>query len=662
MELLLTYSNSREIAFADSSVDKIDNVETQSFGRAWSSNLHRNLVLGPAVNGINSAHGQRFSISAIRGDSSIVSFARQIPYAGYVVLSPGNLDRLVELPDGYRYISESGGILETYDTKGKLLRIDHRSGQSLRMQYSELSTLPTDAPGPGYLTRVTDSIGRALQFSYALQSASAGAQVGQVSTIKFIVDDQAWFTHTANYENGMLSKLLWPDGVPRTFAYDRIGKITVLSGLIDELGQRFSEYAYDTFGRAVSTKLAGGANFFAIQYLTQPIKASTDLYDRNKNIVFRTVSWEQSGRALVSGPNGAQTEISGAIMAGFPMVTSKSQPTGSGCAASTNAQGYDGSGNILFQRDFNSALTCFSYQSNRNVESSRVEGLPASFSCPGVIIPGSALPMGSRKISTEWHSDWQLVKRAAGPGVITSDVYNGQPDPFNSGAVAVCAPATALLPDGKPIAVLCRRVEQATSDTDGSLGFAAPLTAVATREQRWTYNQDGQVLTHDGPRTDVADVTYYAYYSDTTADHTRGDLQALTNSAGHVSNYLRYNAAGQVLTMVDPNGVTTTNTYDLRQRLTSITVGGLTTIYGYDLAGQLVRVTSPDGAYTGYAYDAAHRLAAVFDNLGNRIDYMLDAAGKRMAERVNDESGMLRRQLSRSFDALGRPQRITGRE
>lgn len=170
------------------------------------------------------------------------------------------------------------------------------------------------------------------------------------------------------------------------------------------------------------------------------------------------------------------------------------------------------------------------------------------------------------------------------------------------------------------------------------------------------------MLTHDGPRTDVADVTYYAYYSDTTADHTRGDLQALTNSAGHVSNYLRYNAAGQVLTMVDPNGVTTTNTYDLRQRLTSITVGGLTTIYGYDLAGQLVRVTSPDGAYTGYAYDAAHRLAAVFDNLGNRIDYMLDAAGKRMAERVNDESGMLRRQLSRSFDALGRPQRITGRE
>ena len=194
------------------------------------------------------------------------------------------------------------------------------------------------------------------------------------------------------------------------------------------------------------------------------------------------------------------------------------------------------------------------------------------------------------------------------------------------------------------------------------MGFAAPLAAVATADQRWTYNQDGQVLAHDGPRTDVADVTYYAYYSDTTADHTRGDLQTLTNAAGHVSNYLRYNAAGQLLTMVDPNGVTTTNSYDLRQRLTSTTVGGLTTTRSYDLAGQLVRLTSADGAYTGYAYDAAHRLIAAFDNLGNRIDYTLDASGKRVAERVNDEGGALRRQLSRSFDALGRPQQITGRE
>ena len=278
------------------------------------------------------------------------------------------------------------------------------------------------------------------------------------------------------------------------------------------------------------------------------------------------------------------------------------------------------------------------------------------------MITRDATPKGSRKISSQWLPDWRLVTKSAEAGRIITNVYNGQPDPLNGGTLAACAPATALLPDGKPIAVLCRRVEQATSDTDGSLGFAAPLAAMPTRAQRWTYNQDGQVLTHDGPRTDVADVSYYAYYSDTTADHTRGDLQALTNAAGHVSNYLRYNAAGQLLTMVDPNGVTTTNTYDLRQRLTSATVGGLTTTYGYDLAGQLVRVTSPDGAYIGYAYDAAHRLIAAFDNLGNRIDHTLDAAGQRLAERINDDGGVLRRQLTRSFDALGRPQQIIGRE
>ena len=35
----------------------------------------------------------------------------------------------------------------------------------------------------------------------------------------------------------------------------------------------------------------------------------------------------------------------------------------------------------------------------------------------------------------------------------------------------------APLPDGKPIAVLCRQVEQATTDTNGSAGFSATAQA-----------------------------------------------------------------------------------------------------------------------------------------------------------------------------------------
>jgi hypothetical protein len=43
--------------------------------------------------------------------------------------------------------------------------------------------------------------------------------------------------------------------------------------------------------------------------------------------------------------------------------------------------------------------------------------------------------------------------------------------------IASCAPADALLPDGKPIAVLCKRVEQSTTDASGAAGLSALSTS-----------------------------------------------------------------------------------------------------------------------------------------------------------------------------------------
>ena len=190
------------------------------------------------------------------------------------------------------------------------------------------------------------------------------------------------------------------------------------------------------------------------------------------------------------------------------------------------------------------------------------------------------------------------------------------------------------------------------------------------REQKWTYNAFGQVLTHDGPRTDVADITVNEYYTDTSftgADpnavgHTLGDLKQTTSPAGHVTRYSQYNKMGQVLQMLDPNGVATSYTYDARQRLTSTTTAGQTTVYEYWPAGLLKRTTQADLSWVHQDYDDAHRLTRVSDNLGNSISYTLDNMGNRIAEEVRDPSNSLRRVLSRSIDALGRVQQVTGRE
>jgi len=239
-------------------------------------------------------------------------------------------------------------------------------------------------------------------------------------------------------------------------------------------------------------------------------------------------------------------------------------------------------------------------------------------------------------------------ERSSAPPPARSAVGKGEPEPY-AGA------------DGKPIAVLCKQVEQATTDVDGHLGFGAALQAgVANRVQQWTYDRYGQVLTAKGPRTDVNETTTYVYYADTTAAHTLGDLSQITNPAGHVTQFPIYNKHGQVLRVIDPNGIVTDNTYDLRQRLKTSTAGGLETIYTYDPAGQLTRLTLPDQTVVTYAYDPAHRLTKVTDQAGNSVTYTLDNAGNRIQEQIKDPSGALSRTITRAFDALRRAQQVTG--
>jgi YD repeat-containing protein len=176
----------------------------------------------------------------------------------------------------------------------------------------------------------------------------------------------------------------------------------------------------------------------------------------------------------------------------------------------------------------------------------------------------------------------------------------------------------------------------------------------------WTYNAYGQTLSAKGPRSDVDDTTLYAYYADTTADHTLGDLQSVTNAVGKTVTYGKYNSHGQVLQSTDANGVVTTHTYDLRQRLLSTTTAGETTSYSYHPAGQLATVTLPNRSVLTYTYDAAYRLTQVVDAAGNKVVYTLDDAGNRIGQQVKDASGVLIQNITRSFDELNRVQSISG--
>jgi YD repeat-containing protein len=498
------------------------------------------------------------------------------------------------------------------------------------------------------LSQVSDNHGRSLSFGYTLSANG-------VPRVSSITDATGQVTTLSHDSRNNLVGITWADGRTKSFLYENTDLPWALTGVSDERGIRYSTFGYDAQGRAISTEHAGGVDKYTVSYTTPPsIQVTQQSFG---GAVARFQTWNLPQGMVMTEPSGQTTSWTAISLNGKNYFSSQDQQAGAGSLASSRSQTYDANGNIASRDDFNGKRSCYLNDLARNVTTASVAGLGQGQDCGAATTANATLPAGAVKTSTQWHPDWTLPIKVATPGQITTSVYNGQPDPLNGNTVASCAPAAAKLLDDKPIAALCKQVTRATTDGDGHLGFGATLQPGAIDTVRtWTYNTEGRVLTAKGSRTDVNDASSMDYYVDTNADHTKGDLRSITNARGQVITFDRYNKYGQVLQSTDPSGVVTVNTYDLRQRLLSNTVGGETTTYTYDAAGQLTLVSEFDGSWIGFEYDDAHRQTAVKDDEGNRIDYVLDNAGNQTHQYTRDPAGALKRNATRVMDALGRAQ------
>jgi YD repeat-containing protein len=526
---------------------------------------------------------------------------------------------------GVGYFYKGPERTEFFGTDGRLRTISRASGEVFTLTYSDGTGGPNggfilDAAGQptakllpaNSLIRVSDAHGNTLALGYDVLQRMVRMTAPGGSQYRYGYD-----------EVGNLTSVTFPDGRVRTYNYNEPANMVggaslrhALTSIVDENNDVFASFKYDTSGRAVSTEHAGGAGRHELTY--------------NAN-----------GTTDVNDPRGTTRTFGFPTVDGIARFSGSSLAGGAGFGAGTKERAYDTVGNVASVTDHNDIKTCYAYLADRNLETVRVEGVPAATACAGLLTSGASLPAGSRKVSTEWHARWRLPLAVAEPLRRTTFSYNGD---------ASCAPASAAIDEGGanpvPLPVLCSRIVQATSDADGSQGFAGSA-AGTPRASSFTYNANGKVLTVDGPRTDVSDVTTYTYGTD-------GNVASAANAASHATSITAYNAHGQPLTIIDPNGLTTTLAYDERQRLTSRSVGSEVTSYDYDSVGQLTRVTLPDGSYLEYTYDAAHRLTGIADSLGNRIAYSLDAMGNRTQEQVRDPSNALAQTRTRVFNSLNR--------
>jgi YD repeat-containing protein len=644
-----------------------------SFGVNWQSNMHRSLLLQAGSGGAGSAFS---SVVLQRGGA----LAETASVAGFDTCDPNgtgggapaslayvptvNLNERVILTgtgSAGSLVDGAGLTEEIYASDGTLNSIAQTRGGVLNFGYTA-----------GLLSTVADQFGRTVQFGYEQPSGVPTARVNLVTAA-----DGSTVQVGYDVSNNM-NTLKWFDGSTQTLVYDDPTSAWALTGIIDESGQRFATYGYDSKGRAISAFSGNGVDRYDVTYDTPPAWNVIEQYLPSGNMICRVHQWQQPVNTRIQLPTSQIISMTATTPRGMVELGGQSQPAGSGCAASSSARTFDSVGNAVSHDDFNGNRFCYAYDLTRNLRTVTLDGLAGGVSgkaCPADLSGYTPVETDSahpeRKTTTVWHPDWVLKAREAAPKKITTWVYNGQPDPV-AGATASCVTPATVLPDGKPLGVLCARYEQATTDATGGLGLSATVSG-ATRAWTYTYNQYGQVLTETTPKQSPTDAlshtTTYAYYPTTnfsgSVGHTMGDLNTITNPLLQVTTFTSYDKAGRLLSSKDANLTVTSMTYWPRgwlhtQTVTPASGSQLTTTYDYWPTGLLKTVTLPDASTLNYVYDDAHRLTDVTDTAGNKIHYVLDNVGNRTSEQVSDASGRLASSVTWVYDQLNRVQSTTG--
>lgn len=518
--------------------------------------------------------------------------------------APDVRERLARLLSGTTVI---GWRLTTPDDVAEVYDVN---GKLQRIEYLDGDVLTILRDTSGRVSAVTDRKGRSLTFVYEIDRLDH-VVLPDGRRIEYGYDAAQLLT-SVSYQV--------TDNEPAEFVsvqylYQENSGRQLLTGVIDEGQQRLAAWTYDGSGRVTSSR-----------------KGSADGSIHLTQVAYGV------GQSWVTGPLGETVTSTYSSIHRRPKVTGSTKPCLMCGGGSASSRTYDANGYPDVVADFNGTTTDYGYNARGLIESET---------------QAANKPEATRTVQTTWHSTFRVpVERrtydSAGALAAKSTwTYNAR------GQVLVASRID-------PVSGLTRATTTTYCEQADVTSAACPLV--------------GLVKQVDGPRTDVVDVLSYQYYA---ADHPgcatsqaactwrKGDLWKVTNALGQVTETLRYDGAGRVLSVKDANSIITDIEYHPRGWLTARKVRGADdsseaddqiTRIDYYPTGVVSSTTLPDGSFTSYVYDAAHRLTDVVDADGNSIHYTLDNAGNRTKEAVKGSDGSLKRTLSRVYNQLGQLQ------
>jgi RHS repeat-associated protein len=420
-------------------------------------------------------------------------------------------------------------------------------------------------------------------------------------------------TLTFTYQGGLLATFTTPEGLVITYGYSSSG---LTSGVNDQLASiSYSDsseqwlYTYNSFGFLLNTITATSASAGAVVYRTWGYdSAGRGVMSQNGATASpMTVAYDDTtGDRTVTNPSGQQEVYIFQTLQGIPKIVEIDRLATATVPAASEKFTYDSNGYTASQTDWNGNLT--TYINNGH-------GLPTQI----VVASGTSLAQTTKIVhdSTFVH----LPDQITAPHETTNYTYDA------SGNM----------------------LTQTQTDTSGG------STNGQTRTWTYTYGSFGQILTTTDPRTDLVSQTTYTYSGNNVA--------TATNALGQPTHTTSYNASGLPLSITNPNGVVTTYTYDLEDRLLSQTVhtasGNATTSFAYQT---LLNTTStpsqmilPTGHELTFQYDIAGQIIVEDDvQEQSTTTFTRDANEDITQTLIYNQADEIVKEQNATFDTLGR--------
>lgn len=566
----------------------------------------------------------------------------------------GNQDSAFSLEgtaEGYA-LTHKGGMVELYDTEGKLASQVKTSGHVTTYRYD----------AEGRVIRVSTSYGHEMTLEYdAAGHVTAAAMPGN-----------RIFRYSYDGLNN-LTGVQYPDGSTRAYHYQDIRLPNHLTGITDGNGDVMAVFAYDATGRAVSTAHANTGNQVPQQR--------------------HTLAYTGPLTTVVTDPVGEQWEYTYEQFSGVTRLVSR---TSSSDHRGETRQ-YDADGKLLSSTDEEGRVTTYTYNAaNQKMSMVEAEGTPQErvtryeYVSTGVDLPVRVIkasvaaglereeitaydqdmkvlsvtvngfdPAGNAQSETTSfeYDDSGRVIRIDGPRLdvddLTSISYHDCLTGAGCGQLASWSNAMGhrisfdeydeqglLIRSTDPLGVVTSR-EYDLRNRIVSVTRTAPDGE--SRTTTLSRDNEGQILLAVTP-----DGAEYSYTYD--AAH---NLRSVADSLGNRIEYTYDEKNNRVRSEIrDPLGRSVwweQTEYDLRDHVTQTNLAGSVTQTAYDATGHLTSRKDPKGnPHTTHAYDGLGRLTQTTDALSNLTTFQYDSGG-RLAE-VSAANGTT---TSYEYDDLG---------